>query len=67
MRVSTMSTKAEPILTVSDLEALPHDGNQYELFERELFVSRAPTLSHQRTLGNVYAILRAYPLTPCHW
>ncbi|HUE82942.1 MAG TPA: Uma2 family endonuclease [Pyrinomonadaceae bacterium] len=55
-----MSTKAEPLLTVSDLEALPDDGNKYELFEGELFVSRAPTLSHQRTLGNVYAILRAY-------
>ena len=55
-----MSAKVEPLLTVADLEALPDDGNRYELFEGELFVSRAPGLSHQRILGNVHAILRAY-------
>jgi Uma2 family endonuclease len=55
-----MSAKVEPLLTVADLEALPDDGNRYELFEGELFVSRAPSLSHQRILGNLHAILRAY-------
>jgi Uma2 family endonuclease len=55
-----MSAKVEPLLTVADLEALPDDGNRYELFEGELFVSRAPSLSHQRTLGNIHALLRAY-------
>jgi Uma2 family endonuclease len=55
-----MSAKIEPLLTVADLEALPDDGNRYELFEGELFVSRAPSLSHQRILGNLHAILRTY-------
>jgi Uma2 family endonuclease len=55
-----MSAKVEPILTVSVLDALPDDGNRYELFEGELFVSRAPSLSHQRVLGNIYAVIRAY-------
>src|SRR5918912_1569708 len=55
-----MSAKIEPLLTVADLEALPDDGNRYELFKGELFVSRAPSLSHQRILGNLHAILRAY-------
>lgn len=55
-----MSAKVEPTLTVSVLDAMPDDGNRYELFEGELFVSRAPGLSHQRVLGNIYAIIRAF-------
>lgn len=55
-----MSARVEPLLTIADLEALPDDGNRYELFEGELIVSRAPSLSHQRVLGNLYAILRTY-------
>src|SRR5215213_2691050 len=55
-----MSAKVEPLLTVDVLEALPDDGNRYELFEGELFVSRAPGISHQRVLGNIYALIRAY-------
>ena len=55
-----MSTKVEPLLTAADLEAMPDDGNRYELFEGELFVSRAPSLTHQRVLGNLHALLRAY-------
>ncbi|MCA1594489.1 MAG: Uma2 family endonuclease [Acidobacteria bacterium] len=55
-----MSAKIEPLLTVADLDAMPDDGNRYELFEGEIFVSRAPSLSHQRVLGNLHAILRAY-------
>ena len=55
-----MSAKVEPLLTIADLDALPDDDNRYELFEGELFVSRAPGLSHQRVLGNLYAILRFY-------
>ncbi len=55
-----MSAKVEPILTIDDLDALPDDDNRYELFGGELFVSRAPSLSHQRVLGNLHAILRVY-------
>lgn len=55
-----MSAKVEPILTIDDLDALPDDDNRYELFEGELFVSRAPSISHQRVLGNIYALIRTY-------
>jgi Uma2 family endonuclease len=55
-----MSAKVYPVLTIADLDALPDDDNRYELFEGELFVSRAPSLSHQRVLGNIYAIVRVY-------
>jgi Uma2 family endonuclease len=55
-----MSAKVDPTLTIADLDTLPDDGNLYELFEGELFVSRAPSISHQRVLGNLHAILRDY-------
>ena len=55
-----MSAKIEPLLTIADLDALPEDGNRYELFEGELFVSRAPSLSHQRILVNLVGLLLDY-------
>lgn len=55
-----MSAKIEPLLTIADLEALPDDGNRYELVEGELFVSRAPSLSHQRILTNLVGLLLDY-------
>ncbi|HMF55895.1 MAG TPA: Uma2 family endonuclease [Pyrinomonadaceae bacterium] len=55
-----MSAKVEPLLTIDDLEAMPDDGNRYELFEGEIFVSRAPSLSHQRILANLLTLIRNY-------
>ena len=55
-----MSAKIEPLLTIADLDAMPDDGNRYELFKGELFVSRAPSLSHQRILVNIVALLSGY-------
>lgn len=55
-----MSAKVEPLLTVADLELLPDDENRYELFEGELFVSRAPSLSHQRVLMNLATLIKNY-------
>ncbi|MBA3713035.1 MAG: Uma2 family endonuclease [Pyrinomonadaceae bacterium] len=55
-----MSAKIEPLLTVSDLDLTPDDGNRYELFEGELFVSCAPGLSHQRVLTNFIMVIGAY-------
>ncbi len=49
-----MSTHVEPLLTNADLECLPEDGNRYELIEGELYVSTAPDLIHQRTLGKIH-------------
>jgi len=48
-----MAAKIEPLMTVDDLDAMPEDGNRYEVIEGELFVSRAPGLPHQIVSGNI--------------
>src|SRR5712691_9765736 len=48
-----MTSRIEPLMTVADLDACPDDNNRYELIGGELFVSRAPGLSHQRILLNL--------------
>ena len=55
-----MSARVEPLLTIADLDAMPDDGNRYELFEGEIFVSRAPSLSHQRALINLATLIKNY-------
>ena len=55
-----MTTKIAPLLTVEDLDALPDDGNTYELIEGELIVSRTPTVTHQDVIGNLFFWLRSY-------
>gem|GEM_PF-4597799 len=42
-----MAAKIELLLTIADIESMPEDGNHYELIEGELFVSCAPSLTHQ--------------------
>jgi Uma2 family endonuclease len=49
-----MAARIEPLMTVDDLDAMPEDGNRYEVIEGELFVSCAPGLSHQRVFGNIF-------------
>ena len=55
-----MSSRVEPILTVADLDLMPDDDNRYELFEGEIFVSRAPGLPHQRVLMNLLVLLHQH-------
>ena len=50
-----MAARIEPLMTVEDLDAMPDDGNRYEVIEGELFVSRAPGLPHQIVSGNFFA------------
>ena len=57
-----MAAKLEPILTIADLEAMPEDGNRYEVIEGELFVSRAPSLIHQSIVGSVFFVFNSYLL-----
>jgi len=49
-------------LTVHHLEAVPDDGNRYELIDGELLVSKAPGLIHQRALGRIFYRLIDYLL-----
>ncbi len=44
---------------VEHLDALPDDGNRYELVEGLLLVSPSGTERHQRALGELAALLRA--------
>lgn len=55
-----MSAKVDPILTVADLDLMPDDDNRYELFEGEVFVSRAPGLPHQRVLSNLLVLFELH-------
>ena len=55
-----MASRIEPLMTVADLDACPDDNNRYELIGGELFVSRAPGISHQRVLLNLQIVLSNY-------
>src|SRR6266498_669319 len=55
-----MAARIEPLMTVEDLDAMPEDGNRYEVIEGELFVSRAPGLPHQIVSGNFFAYFWNY-------
>jgi Uma2 family endonuclease len=55
-----MSTQLEPLLKVDDLDAMPDDGNRYEIIEGELFVSRAPSLLHQIIVKNLIALIQRF-------
>lgn len=55
-----MVTEIKPLLTVSDLDLMPDDGNCYEVIEGELIVSRAAALAHQRISRNLLVILSHY-------
>lgn len=55
-----MAARIEPLMTVEDLEAMPEDGNRYEVIEGELFVSRAPRLPHQILSMNIAYEFKKY-------
>jgi len=55
-----LSAKVDPILTVADLDLMPDDDNRYELFEGEVFESRAPGLPHQTVLANLLTLIKVF-------
>ena len=61
-----MSIASELRLTNADLEAMPEDGNRYEVIDGELYVSSAPGYIHQSILVNIVAAfldyLRLHPI-----
>jgi Uma2 family endonuclease len=46
--------------TVDMLEALPDDGNRYEIIDGELFVTPAPRWVHQRVVGALFVRIYAH-------
>jgi len=57
-----MSTQIEPLVTIDDLDAMPDDGNRYEVIEGELIVSRAANLIHQSVSRNLIVDIENYLL-----
>ena len=55
-----MATPIYPLVTVDDLQAMPDDGNRYEVIGGELFMSRAPGLTHQRVSGHLFLLFGNY-------
>jgi Uma2 family endonuclease len=55
-----MSAAVDLRLTNADIEAMPEDGNRYEIIDGELFVSSAPHAVHQRVLMNIGYAFRVY-------
>jgi Uma2 family endonuclease len=61
-----MSAASTLRLTNADLEAMPEDGNRYEVIDGELYVSSAPGFTHQIILLNIASAfvdyLRKHPI-----
>src|SRR5258706_13065587 len=55
-----MTTQIQPVLTIDDLDCTPDDGNKYELIEGEIYMSRAPSLTHQIVLRNFLMAMGLY-------
>ncbi len=50
-------------LRYEDLVALPDDGRRHELIGGELYLPPSPNRAHQKAVGNLYVILRAWLAT----
>jgi len=46
--------------TVDMVRALPDDGNRYEVIDGELFVTRAPSVAHQRAVLELALLVAPY-------
>ncbi len=55
-----MNAASELRLTNADLEAMPDDGNRYEVIDGELYVSSAPSFFHQIVLVNIVVAFSDY-------
>jgi Uma2 family endonuclease len=55
-----MATTARKLWTVEEVQALPPDGNRYEVIDGDLLVSPAPVLRHQKALRNLFLQIDSY-------
>jgi Uma2 family endonuclease len=58
-----MTTQIQPVLTVADLDLMPDDENKYELIDGEIYMSRAPSLTHQYVVHNAQMAVGSYLAT----
>lgn len=60
--MSVTSLYARGPLSVAEFEALPDDGNRYELIDGTVYVTPPPAWAHQVALGELHVVLhRAAP------
>ena len=43
--------------TIKDLDAIPEDGNRYELLNRAIWMADAPTYQHQMTVRTLFRLI----------
>lgn len=55
-----MANRVQKKWTLEELHSLPDDGNKYELIHGELFLTPAPTVSHETILARLTRILDPY-------
>ena len=57
------------VWTLEELDALPEDGNKYELVRGELFVTPPPTYDHETILARLTRLIEPYVAAngPCTW
>ena len=55
-----MPMAATKAWTIDELHSLPDDGNKYELVHGELFVTPAPSVSHEAILARLARLLEPY-------
>lgn len=55
-----MGMPQSTVWTVAMANALPDDGNRYEVIDGELLVTPAPTFVHQRAVGELTLLLAPY-------
>jgi Uma2 family endonuclease len=54
--------EAQLLWTSADLELLPDNGNRYEIINGELYVTRAPHWTHQKTCGRFFTALDTWSI-----
>ncbi len=55
-----MGSLLKQVLDFSDYEAAPRDGNRYEIFRGNVYVSACPTTQHQRVSKRLLGVLMEY-------
>ena len=60
MAIQVQSPTQTRKMTYADYAAMPDDGHRYQVIEGELFMTPAPNEPHQRSLQNLFSLMRDY-------
>ena len=65
MRIAPLPERT--MWTVADVEALPDDGNRYEILHGELLVTPMPSSRHQDVAGRLYILVALWCRANAGW